>query len=154
MRQWYNQQHNPRCEPTPSQPGTTGALRRADVEHQQQAQSAAAATATASEEDGEEQVEQKDGAAYALVVKKSKALAEGRRFDLACGSSVVVGRSQHMARIVIKDEMVRRVGDGGAAARQGRSCPKVPGWWVGVSRGGTAGGFYGSYLVLVVILRI
>lgn len=46
-----------------------------------------------------------EGSTYSLVVKKSKALVEGRRFELRPGSNVVVGRSQH-ANIVVKDEMV------------------------------------------------
>lgn len=49
-----------------------------------------------------------EGRTYTLVVDKSKALAEGRRFELPCGSNVVIGRSQHLAGIVVKDEMVRR----------------------------------------------
>lgn len=47
------------------------------------------------------------GSTYALVVKESKALAEGRRFELRCGDNLVIGRSQHLADIVVKDEMVR-----------------------------------------------
>lgn len=53
---------------------------------------------------------------YVLVVKKSKALAEGRRFELPCGTDVVIGRSQHLAGIVVRDEMVKTTaGEGGGA---------------------------------------
>ncbi|CAN0291217.1 unnamed protein product, partial [Ectocarpus sp. 8 AP-2014] len=48
------------------------------------------------------------GSTYALVVKESKALAEGRRFELRCGDNLVIGRSQHLADIVVKDEMVSK----------------------------------------------
>ena len=47
-------------------------------------------------------------AAYALVVKQSKALAEGRRFDLPVGANLVVGRSQSLADLVVKDETVSK----------------------------------------------
>lgn len=46
------------------------------------------------------------GSVYTLVVKQSKALAEGRRFELRCGDNLVIGRSQSLAGIVVKDEMV------------------------------------------------
>lgn len=45
--------------------------------------------------------------AYALVVKQSKVLAEGRRFEIPRGANLVIGRSQHLAGIVVKDELVR-----------------------------------------------
>ncbi|CAN0400275.1 unnamed protein product, partial [Ectocarpus sp. 12 AP-2014] len=48
------------------------------------------------------------GSTYALVVKESKALAEGRRFELRCGDNLIIGRSQHLADIVVKDEMVSK----------------------------------------------
>lgn len=63
-------------------------------------------------------VEAYNGSTYALVVEQSKALAPGRRFELQCGSNVVIGRSQHLAGIVVKDEMVRRRG---YRANRGRS---------------------------------
>ena len=47
-----------------------------------------------------------EGSTYALVVQKSKALEEGRRFELLCGSDLVIGRSQNLAGIVVKDELV------------------------------------------------
>lgn len=48
----------------------------------------------------------REGSTYFLVVQKSKALEEGRRIELRCGSNVVIGRSQNLAGIVIKDELV------------------------------------------------
>lgn len=61
--------------------------------------------ATGEESEGEEE---EDGSAYSLVVERSKAIEGGRRFELPCGSNVVVGRSQHRAGIVVKDELVGR----------------------------------------------
>ncbi|CAN0533307.1 unnamed protein product, partial [Laminaria digitata] len=68
---------------------------------------AAAAAAAVAEREAAEDAS-REGSTYTLVVKQSKALAPGRRFEIACGSDIVVGRSQHLAGIVVKDEMVSK----------------------------------------------
>ncbi|CAM9264213.1 unnamed protein product [Choristocarpus tenellus] len=48
------------------------------------------------------------GADFVLVVQESKSLAPGRRFELPCGSEIVVGRSHHLSQLVIKDDKVSK----------------------------------------------
>ncbi|CAN0117605.1 unnamed protein product, partial [Scytosiphon promiscuus] len=50
----------------------------------------------------------REGSTYALVVKESKALAVGRRFEIPHGADLVIGRSQSLAGIVVKDELVSK----------------------------------------------
>lgn len=95
VRRWYYKQESTRRDHHARQDDTGAAATSAayvDTEKNQRVATAAAAFPTPSK--------------YALVVEKSTALAEGRRFDLPCGREVVIGRSQHLADIVVKDEMV------------------------------------------------
>lgn len=116
VRRWHSQQDAARDTDRvrTSSVGERVAARAAERKHGTQTKPAApAAKQSCGEVEGraegeseEDDEEDEDGSAYALVVKESKAQEKGSQFELPCGSSVVVGRSQSRAGIVIKDELV------------------------------------------------
>lgn len=90
-----------------SRPVATAAAAAAKAKAAAAVKAAAAKAAEIAEMDAAADVASREESTYTLVVKQSKALAPGRRFEIVCGSDVVIGRSQHLAGIVVKDEMVR-----------------------------------------------
>lgn len=120
VRRWRKQQQQQQVTPAPN----AAAAERQGEAQQQRNGTESAATTTMTTATGvalgginrnkRQQAQERNAPAvapsnYVLVVKKSKALVEGRRFELPCGTDVVIGRSQHLAGIVVRDEMV---GDG------------------------------------------